>query len=78
MSIYSRHAKRKGPGRTTVSDIPGVATSAGEKFAKDAHLGRCGLRGKKVYAAGRLALEGKLGLEYRCREAARIRHLTGS
>ena len=53
--MFTRHATRKGPGKS------------GDKITRKAFNGMCGLRGG-VGAAGRLALEGKLGEEWKKRE----------
>jgi hypothetical protein len=61
MKQFTRHARRKGPGRigTYVYGIPST-NSVGSKLSDAAFNGVCTLR-HGVGAAGRLALEGKLG-----------------
>ena len=56
-SAFTRHATKKGPGRSKGMKIKQHAS--GNKLAKKAFLGTCTLR-NGVGAAGRLALEGKL------------------
>lgn len=55
----SRHLTKKGPGRSKGMKVSAPGSS-GSKLAKKAFLGTCTLR-NGVGAAGRLALEGKLG-----------------
>lgn len=55
----SAHKTRKGPGRRGRKETLG---QAGTKIKKRINMGMCGLR-NDVGAAGRLALEGELGLE---------------
>lgn len=76
MLKYSGHATRKGPGRSAKARF--TQTSSGEKVEKQAREGVCGLRGRKVYGAGRLALEGRLGKEYKRSEEARRSMTKGS
>lgn len=59
--MFTRHATKKGPGRSKGMKLapPG---KPGDKLARKAFNGMCALRGG-VGAAGRLALEGKLGKE---------------
>ena len=58
MTKYFTHGRRKGPGRIT-TDIPKQG-DPGIKLSRAAFNGTCTLR-NGVGAAGRLALEGKLG-----------------
>ena len=76
MLKYSAHARRKGPGRS--AKVRFTQTLSGAKVEKQAREGVCGLRGRKVYGAGRLALERKLGKEYKRSEEARRLMTEGS
>ncbi len=71
MLKYSAHATRKGPGRISETSVYGNKGSTGSKLIKKMNNGTCGLR-NGVGAAGRLALEGKLGKEYKKAEEIRI------
>lgn len=57
-SQFTRHATKKGPGRSKGMKLAPTG-NPGDKIARKAFNGMCGLRGG-VGAAGRLALEGKL------------------
>jgi len=62
--MFSSHATRTGPGRST-SNVPIIPKNqAGAKLAKKINMGMCGLR-NGVGLAGRLALENKLGEKMR-------------
>ncbi len=56
---YYYHNRKKGPGNS-IGVNANKNNPAGTKLARAAHNGLCGLR-HGVGAAGRLALEGKLG-----------------
>ena len=58
--MFTRHATKKGPGRSKGMKVSAPGSS-GSKLEKKALLGTCTLR-NGVGAAGRLALEGKLVL----------------
>ena len=58
LEMFTRHATKKGPGRSKGMKVSAPGSS-GSKLAKKVFLGTCTLR-NGVGAAGRLALEGKL------------------